>query len=418
MMKEQIDLEVAFSESDQSPLPSTATYSFKMNKLLRAVFGGVLFLGGVFVLVNCNNAKVTLPGTVSETPVPLHEAIVITTRRELNDVISDSGVQVWQTTETRDLVTNQRSRPMNSTRGVMFEFDPSTSFSDSIYFRKDNDKAIVWDPNIINSQLDDVYLNRDNPLWPCIVQSTFNEELTEVVTVTVNYETTKGQELVAAIANKRSELMKSPNYQVGSPIFDTTGSHRIYKNTFNLDTNVDEGTSSRYVGYSWYISNTTGFYSKDVSILFDDPGNDEYSVFHYENDLGKVAIQKEYIEIINQYRKRIREIVVFETFHSVQLLENLEFGLDDDRDNGGDGDLPSICTDFGAPCTMNGDCCSNRCFVNQCQKQLGQGAKGSVGNSDRGGANGQAKAGGGVVNPPINVGGGGGGRRVRGVRGM
>ena len=95
---------------------------------------------------------------------------------------------------------------------------------------------------------------------------------------------------------------------------------------------------------------------------------------------------------------------------------------DDDRggEEDGDGDaIMLVCDDYFLPCNVSSDCCSNRCFNNQCQRMPGQFAKSSVTLIDRskpirGGANGRAKAG--VANPPIDVG-GRQRRRVRGVRG-
>ena len=367
-------------------------------------------------------------------------------RRLQNNIISVSapGIRLYQTVETRDLTTNQRSRPMDSIGGVTFEFNPSTGFSDSVSFMDDN--VIVWDPNTINSQVDDVYLNDDDPTWPCIVQSKFNDDLTEVVTVINNYVTdaSTGPELVNAMNGKRQELMNSNNYRVGSPILDTTGTHRVYTRTFNLDTDLDEGSRSRYSGYSWYISNSTGFYSKDVVFRYDDSNRANYRAFYFEDDMSKVAIEKKTLEMINGDQKEVTVTVAFETEHAEQLLQNLESGLANGggqpppaptrlptppptappAGNGGDnGDADFIalgCDDFGLSCSTSADCCSGRCFMNQCQKMAGQGASKQGLATDRGGTQairggegGRAKAG--LVDLPVDF--GGRRRRVRGVRG-
>ena len=241
-------------------------------------------------------------------------------------IIAESNIRIWQVTTTRDLISGSRNGPMNSTGGMSYEYNSNVGFSDTIFFQ--NSKSIVWDPNTINAQIDDIYYFDDNPEWPCIEQSTFNADLTEVVTVTMIYETsTNGEALVSALTSKRQELMNTLDYSaISAPIYDTSGSQRYFTRTLNVATGV-EGSSSRYLGYSWYISNTTGFFSKDLTIRFDDLANNDYSrVYYYQDDPTRVALEKEYVDP-NDSQILIREGIAFETVHAAQLLQYLETQL-------------------------------------------------------------------------------------------
>ena len=238
-------------------------------------------------------------------------------------ILTESGITISITTETRDLISNSRRRPMSSQGGVTYTLDPNYSFKDTYYFT--GPKEIVWNPNTINYLVDDVLLLDDDARWPSVVQSTFNDNLTEVQTVTVTYQTSAsaGQSLYNALASKRQELMTSTLYQLGSPIYDTTGSRYKYKTTTNLDDGSVVGPSSQYSGYAWFISNSTGFYSKDLTFRFDQVTNSDYKVYYFDNDTSRVAFEYVYPDP-NWPNKQITEQLVYDTVHATQLLEFMQ----------------------------------------------------------------------------------------------
>ena len=113
------------------------------------------------------------------------------------------------------------------------------------------------------------------------------------------------------------------SFQISSQIYDTTGSVRGYKTTTRIDTGI-ETTSSWQNGYAWFISNSDGFYSRDVNIDFNNYSPSDYKVFHYENDVNTVTFEWEYIDE-NDSNKSIKEGVIFETEqHAIQLLQYMK----------------------------------------------------------------------------------------------
>ena len=241
-------------------------------------------------------------------------------------IISEDSIRIYQVTNTRNLLTSSNSRSMNSTGGVSYEFNSNTGFTSSVYFNGNN--AITFDnPNTINTQIDNIYFYQDDPTWPTIEQSKFINDLTEVVSVGIIFvmETAnKGQELLSALQKKRQDLINSNTFQISSQIYDTTGSVRGYKTTTRINTGI-ETTSSWQNGYAWFISNTQGFYSRDVNIDFNNYSPSDYKVFHYENDVNTVTFEWEYIDE-NDSNKSIKEGVIFEMTeqHATQLLQYMK----------------------------------------------------------------------------------------------
>ena len=281
--------------------------------------------------VNPTSAPTTNPTSPPVTDPPTDTPTVQTTPsvptvggQPSSLVISETGIMTYTVTTTENLVSGTSNRQMRGSGTVSYEYNDSTGFSSSIYDDR-GEGPILWNPNTINSQLDDVYYYNDDPKALCIERSTFNDDLTQVVTVGTIFMTDRGPELLSAITNKRQELVNSPQYQLESEIVDTSGSQRGYKKTRNVNSGIETSTSWQN-GDSWYVSNASGFFSSEITIEFNDGMNFDstaYRVFHQDGDTSTVVFEYDYYDP-NDSNKFITEGVIFETDHAVQLLQYMQ----------------------------------------------------------------------------------------------